>query len=65
VYDIRATFTPESVSCMCEMKEEVAPRFPKLKKEVFDVVLSPDLFPTPESLGAYYDTFLNGIYEVR
>jgi len=50
---------------MCEMKEEVAPRFPKLKKEVFDVVLSPDLFPTPESLGAYYDTFLNGIYEVR
>lgn len=64
-FGIRTTFTPESVSCMCEMVEEVAHRFPKLKKVVFDVVLSPDLFPTPESLGAYYDTFLNGFYEAK
>ena len=64
-FGIRTTFTPESVSCMCEMIEEVAHRFPKLKKVVFDVVLSPDLFPTPESLEAYYDTFLEEFYRAK
>ena len=64
-FGIRTTFTPESVSCMCEMVEEVAHRFPKLKKIVFDVVLSPGLFPTPESLRTYYDTFLDGFYEAK
>lgn len=64
-FGIRTTFTPESVSCMCEMIEEVNHRFPKLKKMVFDVVLSPDLFPTPESLADYYDTFLEEFYKAK
>lgn len=64
-FGIRTTFTPESVSSMCEMIEEVARRFPKLKKVVFDVVLSPALFPTPESLEAYYDTFLEEFYKAK
>ncbi len=64
-FGIRTTFTPESVTCMCEMIEEVACRFPKLKKVVFDVVLAPSLFPTPEDLGDYYDTFLEEFYKAK
>lgn len=64
-FGIRTTFTPESVNCMCEMVEELSNRFPKLKKVVFDTVLSPDLFPTPESLKAYYDTFVEEYYKAK
>ncbi len=64
-FGIRTTFTPESVTCMCEMIEEVARRFPKLKKVVFDVVLAPSLFPTPEDLRVYYDTFLEEFYKAK
>lgn len=64
-FGIRTTFTPESVSCMCEMIEEVATRFPKLKKVVFDVVLAPSLFPMPRDLESYYDTFLENFYKAK
>lgn len=64
-FGIRTTFTPESVHCMCEMIEELARRFPKLKKVVYDTVLSPDLFPTPESLEKYYDTFVEEYYKAK
>lgn len=64
-FGIRTTFTPESVNCMCEMLEELSNRFPKLKKVVYDTVLSPDLFPTPESLKAYYDTFVKEYYKAK
>lgn len=64
-FGIRTTFTSESVNCMCEMVEELSNRFPKLKKVVFDTVLSPDLFPTPESLKAYYDTFVEEYYKAK
>lgn len=64
-FGIRTTFTPESVGMMGEMIDEVHRRFPKLKKVVFDVVLAPDLFPTPESLADYYDTFLDGFYRAK
>lgn len=64
-FGIRTTFTPESVHCMCEMIEELAQRFPKLKKVVYDTVLSPDLFPTPESLESYYDTFVEEYYKAK
>ena len=64
-FGIRTTFTPESVSCMCEMIEEIAMRFPKLKKVVFDVVLAPALFPTPRDLEIYYDAFLENFYEAK
>lgn len=64
-FGIRTTFTPESVNCMCEMVEELSNRFPKLKKVVFDTVLSPDLFPTPESMKAYYDTFVEEYYKAK
>ena len=64
-FGIRTTFTPESVSCMCEMLEEVARRFPQLKRVVFDVVLAPSLFPTPESLQEYYNTFLDEFYKAK
>ena len=64
-FGIRTTFTPESVHCMCEMIEELAQRFPKLKKVVYDTVLSPDLFSTPESLESYYDTFVEEYYKAK
>lgn len=64
-FGIRTTFTPESVSCMCEMINELATRFPKLKKVVFDTVLSPDLFQTADSLAHYYDTFITEYYKAK
>lgn len=64
-FGIRTTFTPESVSCMCEMVDELSHRFPKLRKVVFDTVLSPNLFPTPESLKEYYDTFVEEYYKAK
>lgn len=64
-FGIRTTFTPESVDCMCEMVEELSHRFPKLKRVVFDTVLSPSLFPTPESLEKYYDTFIEEYYKAK
>ncbi|MEG1725424.1 MAG: radical SAM protein [Anaerovoracaceae bacterium] len=64
-FGIRTTFTPESVSCMCEMVEELSHRFPGLKKVVYDTVLSPELFPTPESLEKYYNTFIEEYYKAK
>lgn len=64
-FGIRTTFTPESVSYMCEMIEEVARRFPQLKKVVFDVVLAPSLFPEPQDLEHYYSTFLENFYKAK
>lgn len=64
-FGIRTTFTPESVSRMCEMIEEVHNRFPKLHKVVFDVVLAPSLFENPKQLEDYYDTFLTEYYKAK
>lgn len=64
-FGIRTTFTPESVDCMCDMVEELHRRFPKLKRIVYDTVLSPNLFPTPESLERYYDTFIEEYYKAK
>lgn len=64
-FGIRSTFTPHSVSCMCEMIEELSARFPRLKKVVFDTVLSPALFPTPQSLELYYNTFVEQYYKAK
>ena len=64
-FGIRTTFTPESVTCMCEMIEEIAQRFPKLKKVVFDVVLAPSLFSTPEDLENYYNAFLENYWKAK
>lgn len=64
-FGIRTTFTPESVGRMCEMIEEVHQRFPKLHKVVFDVVLAPSLFETPELLKKYYSTFLTEYYKAK
>ena len=64
-FGIRTIFTPESVGRMCEMIEEVHRRFPKLHKVVFDVVLAPSLFETPERLKDYYSTFLTEYYKAK
>lgn len=64
-FGIRTTFTPESVKRMSEMIEEVHRRFPKLHKVVFDVVLAPTLFKTPEELENYYDIFLTEYYKAK
>lgn len=64
-FGIRTTFTPESVSCMCEMIDELSQRFPKLKKVVYDTVLAPSLFDTPEDLRRYYDTFLEEYWKAK
>ncbi len=64
-FGIRTTFTPESVSCMCEMIDELSQRFPKLKKVVYDTVLAPSLFDTPDDLRKYYDTFLDEYWKAK
>ena len=64
-FGIRTTFTPESVSRMCEMIDELSVRFPKLKKVVYDTVLAPALFDTPEDLKNYYDTFLEEYWKAK
>ncbi len=61
-FGIRTTFTAETVREMERMITEVARRFPKIKHVVFDVVLSPDLFSTPQELQDYYDAFLENFY---
>lgn len=64
-FGIRTTFTPESVTCMCEMIDELATRFPKLKRVVYDTVLAPSLFDSPEDLRKYYDTFLDEYWKAN
>ncbi len=64
-FGIRTTFTPESVSCMCEMIDELAARFSKLKKIVYDTVLAPSLFDSPEDLRKYYETFLDEYWKAK
>lgn len=64
-FGIRTTFTPESVTCMCEMIDELATRFPKLKKVVYDTVLAPSLFDSPDDLRKYYDTFLDEYWKAK
>lgn len=64
-FGIRTTFTPESVTRMSEMIEELHNRYPYLRKVVYDTVLAPSLFPTPQDLEIYYDNFINGFYEAK
>lgn len=64
-FGIRTTFTPESVSCMSEMIDELSMRFPKLKKVVYDTVLAPELFKAPEDLQFYYDTFIEEYWKAK
>lgn len=64
-FGIRTTFTPDSVLYMCEMIEELAQRFPRLKSVVFDTVLSPDIFKTPDMLSTYYDNFIEEYYKAK
>lgn len=64
-FGIRTTFTPESVTYMCDMIEELAKRFPGIKRVVYDTVLSPDLFETPEELSLYYDNFISEYYKAK
>lgn len=64
-FGIRTTFTPESVTCMCEMIDELAVRFPMLKKVVYDTVLAPSLFCSPTDLQKYYDTFLDEYWKAK
>lgn len=64
-FGVRTTFTMEAVSAMNNMIETVANRFPKLKHVVFDVVLSPDLFSSPEELDQYYNAFLSNFYRAK
>lgn len=64
-FGIRTTFTPESVTRMSEMVEELHIRYPYLRKVVYDTVLAPALFPTPLDLETYYDNFINGFYAAK
>jgi len=64
-FGIRTTFTPESVTRMSEMIEELHNRYPYLRKIVYDTVLAPSLFPTPQDLETYYDNFIKGFYEAK
>jgi radical SAM protein with 4Fe4S-binding SPASM domain len=56
-FGVRATLTAASASAMPEMVEEIHKRFPLLKSVVFDTVLAPELFGSPEELADYYDLF--------
>lgn len=65
LFGIRTTFTPESVSYMTQMVEELYRRFPRIKKVVFDTVLSPDIFKTPEMLSAYNNNFIREYFTAK
>lgn len=65
LFGIRTTFTPESVRYMTQMVEELSQRFPRIKKVVFDTVLSPEIFQTPEMLRAYYDDFIREYFVAK
>ncbi|MDR2423221.1 MAG: radical SAM protein [Prevotellaceae bacterium] len=64
-FGIRTTFTPESVPYMTEMIEELHRRFPRIGKVIFDTVLSPDIFNTPEMLNDYYTAFLDNYFAAK
>lgn len=64
-FGIRTTFTPESVTRMTDMIEELHSKYPYLRKVVYDTVLAPSLFPTPLDLEIYYDNFIKGFYEAK
>lgn len=64
-FGVRTTFTPQSVTCMCEMVETVVHRFPCIRGLTFDVVLAPSLFPTPHDLEKYYSSFLDNYYKAK
>lgn len=62
---INATITPLTVNRLTEMFEHMASHFPKVKNMIFEPVVSPDLFPTPKDLKAFYDTYLTNFLYVR
>jgi len=64
-FGIRTTFTHESVKRMREMITELQRRFPSIKQVVFDVVLSPDLFNTPNELRSYYQDYTSEYYVTK
>lgn len=64
-FGIRATLTRDSADKMPEMVREIARRFVGLKSVVFDMVLSSDMFPTPESLESYYELFETRFHEAE
>jgi radical SAM protein with 4Fe4S-binding SPASM domain len=65
LFGIRTTFTPDSVCCMTHMIEELSRRFPRIRAVVFDVVLSPDIFKTPEMLAKYYGDFIREYFAAK
>ncbi len=65
LFGIRTTFTPESVRYMTQMVEELSRRFPRIKKVVFDTVLSPEIFQTPEMLSVYYNDFIQEYFTAK
>lgn len=64
-FGIRTTFTTESVRRMTQMVEELSHRFPRIKKVVFDTVLSPEIFKTPRMLSAYYNDFIREYFVAK
>ncbi len=64
-FGIRTTFTHESVGRMSDMITELHDRFPLINSVVFDVVLSPDLFKTPDDLDSYYKDFITEYFKAK
>lgn len=64
-FGIRTTLTHEGVKRMCDIIRELNRKYPSLRTIVFDTVLSPDLFKTPESLNEYYKDFLHEYFKAK
>ena len=64
-FGVRATLTADSASAMPEMIEEIHRRFPLLNSIVFDTVLAPDLFKSPEELDDYYNMFFDNFVRAQ
>jgi len=62
---IRTTFTPEGITYMSDMVEEVYNKFPEIRNLTFDVVLAPNLFPQDKELRNYYRRFLDCFYKAK
>lgn len=62
---INATITPQSVSQMSEMIEEVAAEFPGIKEVMFEPVTPVAGFSSNQEMELFYDKFIEGFRDAK
>ena len=62
---LRSTVTALNVGRLTEMVEELHHSFPACRRLAAEAVLAPDMWPTAEALGEFYDTFAEEYFKAR